>query len=586
VLKAALCRVVDTEAGLAKASHDFARVRPEGGAHLMHIFLVIVPAEDRVKGAALRDPLGDIRVVIDRQLLAAKLQLRVLAMQRHVLIAGGNLRQQERIPIVIAEHRVDWSGGEAIGDLLQGEGRAEVSQKEQGLALQLCHLLQGGLEIPDVVVAIGEDGDLHARKFIRPKAPVIQRSSRQILGRQSLCEAASYNRVYHSFNILNHSAASPVNRSRKTRYPMRTVPVLLAALLLSILPLQAQAPDASPAPTATNDAPLKVAIRNVPPFAMQDQAGQWRGISVALWDEIADRQGWDYEWVDMPLQDTLEAVEAGEVDAAIAALTITSERENVFDFTHPYIVSGLSLAHPEQGHNAWAATIRGFFSWAFLRTILSLSILLLAVGAAVWFFERRANTEQFQKDPRKGLGDGFWWSAVTMTTVGYGDKAPASLGGRLVALFWMFASLILIATFTASIAASLTANTLGADILENKNLSEIRVGVLESSAAKEFAESQGARTRVYEDLPAAFEALEAERVEAVMHDRPILQHFLREADNDFVVSERTLVRDDYGFALPTGSPLREEINGVLLTVLHEPTWQQIRLRLLGEGDEQ
>lgn len=44
--------------------------------------------------------------------------------------------------------------------------------------------------------------------------------------------------------------------------------------------------------------------------------------------------------------------------------------------------------------------------------------------------------------PIKGLGQAVWWAAVTMTTVGYGDKAPKTLGGRVVAVAWMLASIV------------------------------------------------------------------------------------------------------------------------------------------------
>jgi Ion channel len=62
----------------------------------------------------------------------------------------------------------------------------------------------------------------------------------------------------------------------------------------------------------------------------------------------------------------------------------------------------------------------------------------------------------------RGIGSALWWSAVTMTTVGYGDLAPRSPAGRLVAIAWMFVSLLLVSWFTASMASILTAERLDA----------------------------------------------------------------------------------------------------------------------------
>ena len=50
------------------------------------------------------------------------------------------------------------------------------------------------------------------------------------------------------------------------------------------------------------------------------------------------------------------------------------------------------------------------------------------------------------------FGDAVWWSFVTTTTVGYGDIAPATLGGRLVATCLMIIGIGFISTLTGSIA--------------------------------------------------------------------------------------------------------------------------------------
>ena len=209
--------------------------------------------------------------------------------------------------------------------------------------------------------------------------------------------------------------------------------------------------------------------------------------------------------------------------------------------------------------------------------------MLLAAGFAIWLFERRANAEEFgHGDAKRGLGDGFWWSAVTMTTVGYGDKAPKTVGGRIVALIWMFLSLIIIASFTASIAASLTTNELATASLRDRPLSSLRVGVLRGSAAAEFATSRGARTVAYESVGDSLRALVAADIDTVLHDAPILRYQVRQVDVDVEVAQRVLVRDDYAFGFPEGSPIRNEVNLALLTILFDPRWQTIRSRYIGE----
>ena len=50
------------------------------------------------------------------------------------------------------------------------------------------------------------------------------------------------------------------------------------------------------------------------------------------------------------------------------------------------------------------------------------------------------------------IGDALWWSFVTTTTVGYGDIAPSSLWGRIIAVFLMVVGIGFISTLTGTIA--------------------------------------------------------------------------------------------------------------------------------------
>jgi voltage-gated potassium channel len=54
----------------------------------------------------------------------------------------------------------------------------------------------------------------------------------------------------------------------------------------------------------------------------------------------------------------------------------------------------------------------------------------------------------------ESIGDAAWWAATTVTTIGYGDVVPETNGGRVIAVFVMFASVATISFTTAVVTAS------------------------------------------------------------------------------------------------------------------------------------
>ena len=85
-------------------------------------------------------------------------------------------------------------------------------------------------------------------------------------------------------------------------------------------------------------------VKETPPFVMRGDDGAWTGLSVELWQRIAADLRIRYEFQEYDLAGLLNAVEDGEIDVAVAALSVTPERERVLDFTHGYHHAGLGIA--------------------------------------------------------------------------------------------------------------------------------------------------------------------------------------------------------------------------------------------------
>lgn len=330
--------------------------------------------------------------------------------------------------------------------------------------------------------------------------------------------------------------------------------------------------------------PLRVGITEVPPFVIKHDDGSWSGISIDLWNAIAEKNGYAFQYEAMPFDRLLDSLEQSKVDVVVGAMTMTPEREARFDFTHPFYFTGLAIAVPATASAGWWTTFKRLFSWRFISVVLGLAAVLMLVGALIWFFERRRNREQFPEEPVRGLGDGFWWAAVTMTTVGYGDKAPVSLAGRLVALVWMFAGLIMVASFTAAITTSLTVSNLQSQIQEPSDLPGHNIATIANTASEEYLQSHRIRHELYPDLTTALQSTVDGETDAIVYDRALMQYRNQQEGNRLTILPGVFQQQLYALALPEGSPLRGAVSEKLLEVTESPNWTAIVDRYLGRGN--
>lgn len=80
------------------------------------------------------------------------------------------------------------------------------------------------------------------------------------------------------------------------------------------------------------------------PFEFRDpKTGEYTGFDIDLWAAIAEVLGVEYELQPMDFAGIVPALQTGSIDVALAGITITSAREKVVDFSHPYYDSGLTL---------------------------------------------------------------------------------------------------------------------------------------------------------------------------------------------------------------------------------------------------
>ena len=327
---------------------------------------------------------------------------------------------------------------------------------------------------------------------------------------------------------------------------------------------------------------VMVGLIDAPPFARKTTDGAWEGLSIELWEAIAQELGVEFELREYGIEQLVEAVKKGEVDI-IPALAATEKHEILMDLSLPFLRSGSAIAVPaETSRLSWLRFAERLVSLNILPVIAALIILALIAGTMVWLFEGRRNREMFGGGTLRGIGSGIWWAIVTLTTVGYGDKAPKTLGGRMVALIWMFASVVLIASFTAAVTTSFTIGELKGKVRGLRDLPGVRVGSLAHSESLDFLTERGIAVMPLESIKDGLEAIVDKKIDAFVFNEAILKYLVR---TDFAGRVYVLpgTFDHYymSMAMASGSPLREPLNRALLKIIASDDWIRSIERYLG-----
>ncbi len=340
--------------------------------------------------------------------------------------------------------------------------------------------------------------------------------------------------------------------------------------------------------TAQSLPTLQIATKPLAPFVIYDvETRNYTGFSIELWKMIAAEANIEYELYGVnTLAKLLDEVERGAADAATAGIGITEQRESTLNFSHAYFESGLQIMITTQNRGLWGDSLlditRTIFSPQLLRVMGFLLISLLIAAHIIWFSERYVN-EDFAETYWPGIWEAFWWSAVTATTVGYGDKTPKTIPGRIVGLIWMFSGLFILASFTASIATTFAVNEVVAHIAGPDDLSGKRVATIERSTAEDYLNQQGIRPVLFQHEDDAYAALVSEEVDAVVYDAPVLQHYVALDGGETVKLAGVVFQEQqYGVALSQNPLLREEINLALLHLIESGEYAMLYQEWFGD----
>ncbi len=269
-------------------------------------------------------------------------------------------------------------------------------------------------------------------------------------------------------------------------------------------------------------------------------------------------------------------MKAGEGDVAIAAISVTAQREEEFDFSQPMFDSGLQIMVRNENSNSFnLSQIFSVFTKGGMPFLLGLLAALIIIPAHIaWFFERDRDNHMFPKNYFPGIFHAMWWATGAAT--GQQPDPLISGWGRFLSTILILTSVIFVSYFTAAITSNLTVQSLKGDINGPEDLRGRSVGTTMGSTAAGYLQSINLMPTEFAKIEDAFVALDSKQLDAVVFDAPVLLYYVaNKGANKARMVGAMLRKENYGILFPRGSELRKPVNEALLKLREDGTYDAL-----------
>jgi polar amino acid transport system substrate-binding protein len=319
-------------------------------------------------------------------------------------------------------------------------------------------------------------------------------------------------------------------------------------------------------------APLRVGMVHEEPFSALDDGGTWQGVAVVLWTQAAKSANLDWTPVKVDSYSALiDGLSDGTLDVAVGGITVTPERAKRVDFLPAWDSTSIGVAVSAEVGLQFLTLIASLADSAFLGLSAVMLSLVLLFGVAVWLCERGQNNGEFGGEHHHGLGSGLWWSMVTMSTVGYGDKSPRTWAGRLIAGIWIVLALVLVSVFTGAAASAFTQRS----SVSTSNVVDLQgrsIGALRGGETASWLRSKGLQVTPVDSSGEGMRRVAAGTLDAYAGDVPSLRWTQLDQNIDGLSIRSGLRPEWLAFAVRLGLEQEHKLNVAVLEAMQSAQW--------------
>ncbi|KAK7109957.1 ionotropic receptor 25a-like [Littorina saxatilis] len=390
-----------------------------------------------------------------------------------------------------------------------------------------------------------------------------------------------------------------------------------------------------------------VTVPGILPFVYKESNGTggptYYGYCIELLDALADLMDFEYVIYDSP--DGLFGAMADDgswsgvineliekrADIAVGPISVMAERENVVDFTVPYYdLVGLTILmrKPEFDYSLGKfLSVLDEGVWGCILAAFVVFSVLICIFDRLSPFSYQNNRKDWKgegQEPRVfTFKEGIWFCMMSLTPQG-GGETPRALSGRLVAATWWLFGFIIIATYTANLAAFLTVSRLETKIESLDDLSKqfkVKYAPMNGSNAQMYfqrmADIEKKFYQIWKDMSLSNTMEAVERAKLAVWDYPVSDKYTKlwntMQDTGFPPNKKAALelvftgdfafisdattnkyatytncdlwevgdefsRKPYALAVQEGSPLRSELSNVILQLINQRKLEEMKTK--------
>ena len=325
---------------------------------------------------------------------------------------------------------------------------------------------------------------------------------------------------------------------------------------------------------------IKVIIADFDPITIV-KGGKFSGFEFEFWQKIAKELKLKCVYSETKFVDIFDKLKSKKADVAMAGITKNAKREEFVDFSHNTFNSGLGILTTRSKRLDVFHYIKLVFNKDIRSVFILLSIFILVSSNILWLAEQGA--DNINNDYFPGIFEALWWSVVTVSTVGYGDFVPTTWLGRTVGSFVILSGLGIFGLYIAKVSSAITLHEIKSNISSPDDLKAKKVATKRNTTSVKALQQLGATVIETSTIKKAYKMLAKETVEAVVFDAPVLYNFIKEdKSNKFILSSNLFRKQVYGFSFPENSPLREQVNRVILKLKENGEYKKLYQKWFGD----